>query len=73
MNRNGQTIALLEHALDKARRGEIEDIVIAGMSSSGVVINLWSPTLDYITRLGLIEDLKLTWYQHSGTDDGDEA
>ena len=66
---NDNTIMLLEVALEKAKAGELTDIIIAGLSPSGMVYNLWSPTLDYVTRLGLIEDLKLTWYRYAGIEE----
>ncbi len=59
---NLDTIGLLERMLDAAKEGLIQEVLIAGILADKNICSAWSDTMSCPMRLGLLEMLKLRWF-----------
>lgn len=55
---NPQVVALLEKALDEARKGEISAVAIATLSPDGCSYSEWAHKADYYALLGAVARLQ---------------
>lgn len=62
---NEQTIELLEHALQRARNGDLQEVILVGLWKGGEVYTAITDTLSYTMRLGLLEETKMDLYMRA--------
>lgn len=55
-------VAKLEQLLEQARAGHIVDMMAVGTTDDGCTFSCWTESLDFKTRLAMLETLKLDWY-----------
>lgn len=55
-------VAILEHALAQAKRGELVDVLLVYRTSDGDMITSWNTAMEWDKRMAAIEAAKLDWY-----------
>ena len=58
---NELAVKLLEEMLADAKAGKLQEVVVCGILSDGGVASAYTPTMNFLTRLGAIEHVKLRW------------
>lgn len=53
-----KTVEILEQWLERARRGEITQVALAGVCADGGVAHQHSPTDDFFVLIGAVEAVK---------------
>lgn len=69
---NEDTVALLEGMLEKAKSGAVQEVLIVGIMSDKSIGSCYTPTVDFIARLGAIEHIKLRWMHEHILHDGQD-
>jgi hypothetical protein len=59
---NEFAVEMLQGFLDKAKNGEISELVVAAEMGDGSYLINHTPSLDIIKRIGMIELCKLDWF-----------
>lgn len=67
---NQLTVELLEEMLADAKSGKIQEAVVVGFLENGDTASAYTPTVNFIRRLGAIELVKLRWMHHDILHDG---
>jgi hypothetical protein len=57
---NKDAVRIIEEFLEMAKAGRIQEVMILGIGDNGSASN-FTPSLDYVKRLGAIEMLKIRW------------
>lgn len=58
---NELAVQLLEEMLADAKEGKVQEVVVCGILSDGGVASAYTPTMNFLTRLGTIEHVKMRW------------
>lgn len=67
---NENTVNLLEKLLKEARSGELQEVVAIGILTDGSIASIYTPSVNFVTRLGAIEHVKLRWFHNEILHDG---
>lgn len=62
-----EAIEILEDALARVRKGEMQDVVVVGSLVDGATYCNFTRALNCIQRVGMIEMVKLDWYHRTVT------
>ncbi len=58
---NELAVQLLEEILADAKEGKIQEVMVCGILSDGGVASAYTPTMNFLARLGAIEHVKMRW------------
>ncbi len=70
---NQLTVDLLEEMLADAKSGKIQEAVVVGFLEGGDTASAYTPTVNFIRRLGAIELVKLRWMHNDILHDGQDG
>ncbi len=61
-------VSILEQYLELAKNGDVQELLIVAKGADGVVNYGHTPTLSFVERLGMLELMKLGWFNNYMTD-----